>query len=199
MQELMEYYDRRATDYEETIRRACGTEEVFGGAREEGVALHRTLAGLPAGSVLDVACGTGLFTRPLRGPVVALDQSRAMLQQARGALPRVQIVQASALVLPFATRTFDRVVTSYFYGHLQGDIRAAFVEEALRVARELVVVDSALNDQVAPEEWQNRALSSGARYRSYKRHFTPASLIAELGGGVLFSGRWFLAVRHIAQ
>jgi len=75
--------------------------------------------------------------------------------------------------------------------------RVAFVAEARRVASELVVVDTAASDAAAPDGWQERVLRNGSRYTIYKRHFTPAQLLAELGGDreVLFAGRFFVAVR----
>jgi hypothetical protein len=64
------------------------------------------------------------------------------------------------------------------------------------VAPELVVVDSALRDGVAAEEWQERVLNDGSRHRVYKRYFTGPGLAAELGGGaVVHEGRWFVAVQ----
>jgi hypothetical protein len=64
------------------------------------------------------------------------------------------------------------------------------------VARELVVVDSALRDGVEPEERQQRELKDGTRWQVYKRYFTPEELLEELSGGeILFAGTWFVAVR----
>ena len=63
------------------------------------------------------------------------------------------------------------------------------------MAPELVVIDSALRDDVEAEEWQERVLADGSRHRVYKRFFTGAGLAAELGGGrVLHDGRWFVVV-----
>ncbi len=71
-----------------------------------------------------------------------------------------------------------------------------FLGEARRVAPELVVVDSALRDDVQPVEWQERILNDGSSWQVYKRFFTPDELATELGGGeTLFAGRWFVAVR----
>jgi hypothetical protein len=58
-----------------------------------------------------------------------------------------------------------------------------------------VVVDSALRDDVATEERQERVLNDGSRHTVYKRFLAPEELAAELGGGrVLHGGRWFVAV-----
>jgi demethylmenaquinone methyltransferase/2-methoxy-6-polyprenyl-1,4-benzoquinol methylase len=87
------------------------------------------------------------------------------------------------------------VFTSHFYGHLLPGERERFLDEARRVAPELVVVDSALREDVQPEEHQERVLNDGSRHTVYKRFFAPAELAAELGGGrVLHAGRWFVAV-----
>jgi ubiquinone/menaquinone biosynthesis C-methylase UbiE len=74
----------------------------------ELAALGRVLKALPPGRVLDVACGTGLFARYLRGSVVALDRSERMLKIARTRIPAAQLVRAGVPALPFGDATFDR-------------------------------------------------------------------------------------------
>ena len=193
--EREEYYDRRAAEYDETITADLDAETAAAFAGELA-ALGSVLAALPPGRVLDVACGTALFTQHLRGQVVALDQSAGMLRVARARIPTARLVQAAVPALPFASMTFDRLVTCHFYGHLVEVERVAFVTEARRVTCELVVVDTAVADAAVPDGWQERVLRNGSRYTIYKRHFTPAQLLAELGGDgqVLFAGRFFVAV-----
>ena len=157
--------------------------------------LERTLRALPPARTLDVACGTGFLTRHVRGAIVGVDQSERMLEIARERVPDGEFVSADALELPFADGSFDRVLTGHFYGHLDETERERFLAEARRVASELVVVDSALRDEVEPEERQERILNDGSSWTVYKRYFTGAGLAAELGGGdVLHEGRWFVAV-----
>ena len=94
------------------------------------------------------------------------------------------------------TGRFDRVFTSHFYGHLEDPERGRFLAEARRLAPELVVVDSALREDVEPVEQQERILNDGSRWEVFKRYFDAAELAVELGGGeTLFAGRWFVAVR----
>jgi ubiquinone/menaquinone biosynthesis C-methylase UbiE len=119
-----------------------------------------------------------------------------MLGLARAKVPEGRFVQGDALELPFADESFERVLTSFFYGHLEKDDRDAFLREARRVARELVVVDSALHEEAEPVEWQERVLNDGSRWQVYKRFFDAQALTDELGGGrTLFAGRWFVAVQ----
>jgi len=113
-----------------------------------------------------------------------------MLAVARGKIPAAQLVRAAVPPLPFGDATFDRLVTSHFYGHLVAAEGMAFLAEARRVAPELVVVDSAAYLGVRPDGWRERVLRDGSRYTIYKRHFTAEQLLAELGGdgAVLFAG-----------
>jgi ubiquinone/menaquinone biosynthesis C-methylase UbiE len=188
------YYDRRARDYDDWW---LGTGEFADRERpdwsEEVRELLHVVESLPPARVLDVACGTGFLTRHLRGEVVGLDQSETMVAVASERLPHGRVVQGEAVPLPFEDGEFERVFTSHFYGHLLPEEREAFLAEARRVGRELVVVDAALRDDVEPEGWPERRLPDGSRYRVYKRFFTGAGLAGELGGGrVLHEGRWFV-------
>jgi ubiquinone/menaquinone biosynthesis C-methylase UbiE len=191
------YYERRAAEYDDWW---LGTGRFAGRRRpawrEETEALTGTLEALPPARTLDVACGTGFLTRHLRGEITGLDQSASMLELARARVPEGRFVQGDALELPFGDDSFERLLTSFFYGHLEEDDRLVFLREAHRVADELVVIDSALHDEVEPVEWQERILNDGSRWQVYKRYFEPAPLAEELGGGrTLFAGRWFVVVQ----
>jgi ubiquinone/menaquinone biosynthesis C-methylase UbiE len=191
------YYDRRAREYDDWV---FGTGLFADRHRPEWhterTLLEEAVARLPQARTLDVACGTGWLTRHLRGEIVGLDASDSMLAIARERVPEGEFIVGDALALPFAEGSFDRALTGHFYGHLEEDDRERFLVEARRVAHELVVVDSALREDVEAEEWQERVLNDGSRWQVYKRYFTAEGLAAELGGGeTLFAGRWFVAVR----
>ncbi len=191
------YYDRRASEYDEWYR-GIGqyAERDRPGWHDEVDALAGALAALPSARTLDVACGTGFLTRHLPGEVVGLDQSESMLDEARRQAPNAEFVQGDALDLPFEDGSFGRVFTGHFYGHLEGADRERFLTEARRLAPELVIVDSALREDVEPVERQERILNDGSRWEVYKRYFEPDALAEELGGGeTLHAGRWFVAVR----
>lgn len=189
------YYDRRAPEYDDWWN---GTGLYAGrerpGWREETGGIVALVESLPPGRTLDVACGTGFLTRHLRGAVVAVDQSPAMTGIAAARLPAVgQVVRADALSLPFRRDSFTQVMTAHFYGHLPPDERVRFLGEARRVARRLVVIDAALRPGIEPEQWQERVLNDGSRHRVFKRYLTAEQLSGEIGGRVLFAGRWFVA------
>jgi len=191
------YYDARAREYDEWYE---GLGRFDGLDRpkwdDEVRELEGVVASLPPVRTLDVACGTGFLTRHLRGEIVGLDQSASMLAIAQERVPAGEFVQGDALELPFEDRSFDRVFTGHFYGHLEPGVREAFLLEARRGAPELVVVDSAVRADRDAEERQERVLNDGSRWEVYKRYFTGAGLARELGGGeVMHEGRWFVVVR----
>jgi len=194
---VKEYYDRRAQEYDDWyLGHGLFAERDRPGWQEEVDALTRVVSELPPRRTLDVACGTGFLTKHLTGDVVALDQSPRMLDETARQAPHATVVQGDALELPFPDHTFDRVFTAHFYGHLEEETRKRFLQEAGRVARELVVVDSARAASEVDDDVQTRVLNDGSSWSVYKRWFTGAGLAAELGGGeVLHDGRWFVAVR----
>jgi ubiquinone/menaquinone biosynthesis C-methylase UbiE len=191
------YYERRSAEYDDWwLGTGLFAERDRPGWEEERAALIGTIEALPPATTLDVACGTGFLTQHLRGAVTGLDQSESMLELARTKAPSGTFLRGDALDLPFADGSFDRLFTSFFYGHLEEADRAAFLGEARRVAAELIVVDSALHEAVEPVELQDRVLNDGSRWQVYKRFFDPEKLAGELGGGrTLFAGRWFVAVQ----
>ena len=188
------YYDRRAPEYDDWWRGSgLFADRDRPAWNEEVEALCSAIASLEPARTLDVACGTGFLTRHLRGDVVGLDQSESMLEVARRQAPGATFVRGDAVSLPFDDGAFERVFTGHFYGHLEPEQGERFVAEARRLAPELVVVDSALREDVEPEEQQERVLNDGSRHQVYKRYLTGPQLASEIGGRVLLDGTWFVA------
>ena len=191
------YYERRAPEYDDWwLGTGLHASRHRPGWDESVAELAATLAALPPAKTLDVACGTGFLTQHLPGTITGLDQSASMLELSSARVPDASFVRGDAIPLPFPDGAFERVFTSFFYGHLEEDDRLAFLGEARRVAEELVVVDSALNDDHEPVEWQERVLKDGSTWQVYKRFFTAGELAQELGRGrPLYESRWFVAAQ----
>ena len=190
------YYNQRAPEYDEWYT----GEGLF--ALQDRPRWHEDVdqvvelvGGLPPGRTLDVACGTGYLTRHLRGTVVGIDQSPAMVAIARSRLPGRRVVLRDGLGLAIAGHSFDRVFTGHFYGHLPPAERQVFLAEVRRLAGELVVVDAARRPGTEPEQWQERVLNDGSCHQVYKRYFHADQLATELGGTPLFAGAWFVMAR----
>ena len=196
--QMRAHFDQRAAEYDDWwLGTGSFAERERPGWSAEVEQLIGVVRALPPARVLDVACGTGFLTQHLRGELVALDQSARMVEIAAARIPHARVLQGDVAPLPFGDGEFDRVFTSHFFHHLSPDQRAAFIAEARRVGRELVVVEDVRRADAAAEESQERDLSDGSRHRMHRHSFTTAELVSELGGGqVLHEGRWFVVVAN---
>lgn len=87
----------------------------------EQPAIERLLDGIPPGSALDAACGTGRYTRCLlsRGhKVSAVDASAKMLEKARTAIPDADFRVGQLEALPYQSASFDLVMCGLALTHL---------------------------------------------------------------------------------
>ena len=194
---MKEYYDTRAPEYDDWYLGRGG----FAGRERPGweselAELFATIEALPAGRTLDVACGTGFLTCHLRGAVVALDAERAHARRDRAASTARDARPGRRPLAPVPERSFDRVFTGHFYGHLDPDERARFLAEAGRVAEELVVVDASRMHSEVDEEVQTRVLDDGSEWEVFKRWFTGAGSGRRARRGRRAArGPWFVVVR----
>lgn len=187
------YYEARAPEYDQTTYELARRTPA---AALELNQLQAFVAGLPAARVLDAGCGTGWLTRLLRGHVVALDASAAMLRRARSRLDAGLYVLAAVPPLPFLERSFDRLFASNLYSHLPDEhLRSAFLRQALRVVDELVVIEEACGPDGPRESWQRRPLTDGTHYDVYKRYLDGPELAEELGGRIVLETPSWIAVR----
>jgi SAM-dependent methyltransferase len=187
---MKQYYDRRASEYEEN--------EAFREEPSEDLpGLLHAISILPLARVLDVACGTGFLTQHLGSEVTGLDQSEAMLEIARRRVPWAEFVRGDAFRMPFADHSFDRVFASFFYGLLPLEDRGCFLEEARRVGEELILVEPTpeWTPSGRAQGWEQRGLSDGSRYEIYRRYFTADRFAEELDGRILFAGRWLVMAK----
>jgi SAM-dependent methyltransferase len=109
--------------------------------------------------VLDVAAGTGHVARrlaPSVRAVVALDATRAMLEQGRAqAPPNVLFVPGDAAALPFLDASFDVVVTRFAIHHFEDPaVQLAEMRRVLKPGGRLAVADLIAHPEAA--ETQNR-------------------------------------------
>ncbi|MEU6711639.1 class I SAM-dependent methyltransferase [Nonomuraea sp. NPDC046802] len=117
-------YDLEAARYDETR----------GGLPRAGAAARAVCELVPAGgTLLDIACGTGLVSRELAGRglrVLGVDTSQGM---ARIAADRVDVVLGDGRALPVRDGAFDAVTVIWLL-HLLDDARPV-IAEAARVLR----------------------------------------------------------------
>ena len=135
---MQQYYDRRADEYDEWYLRA-GPFETAEDQRlwdDELAGVRAFLEAVQGNRVLEVACGTGYWTRYLATGrrLVGLDFSPEMLVRAR-ARADADLCRGDAYRLPFATGSFDAVVFAFWISHVPLGRLDAFLDEVHRVVR----------------------------------------------------------------
>ena len=204
LQDQIDYYRARAGEYDEwwfrTGRYDRGPEFKARWRAEVATveaALDTWLEAQRPQMLLELACGTGLFTRRLapRVPhVTAIDASPEVLaiNRNRVAAANVDYVEAELFSWRPAAR-YDAVFFSFWLSHVPEDRFAVFwnnVASALTPGGAAYLIDSAFDptstakDHVLPEQDAGivtRRLNDGREFRIVKLFWEPQVLAARLG------------------
>jgi 2-polyprenyl-3-methyl-5-hydroxy-6-metoxy-1,4-benzoquinol methylase len=183
----VEYYRRRASEYDVT---AYGDVA----AARERIARQVTRMH-PSGRVLEIACGTGLWTEPLAGmadTVVAIDAAPEAVAIARDRVPSGHVTFEVADVFSWTTdERFDVIFFSAWLSHvpmsrfeefwrllrrfLAEDGRVLFVDEHVDVRDKEAYLSGA-------DEIVERRLQDGRTFRVVKNFVDPQALQGRLAG-----------------
>jgi len=202
--EQQDYYRARAGEYENWwFRRgrydhgAEANERWFDDVRRAHEALDEFA---PAGKVLELACGTGLWTQrlaPHASSLTALDASEEVLAIARAKLAdeRIEFLQADIFAWEPSDR-YDVCFFGFWLSHVPEELAAPFwakVRRALAPGGRVFLVDSAVNERgsardhrgpATGERLETRRLDDGREFRIVKHWFEGPALqrsLEELG------------------
>ena len=219
--EQIAYYRARAPEYDRWWERTA-QYELDPALHEEWESEKRELAALVddwldpfgGGRVLELACGTGIWTSALArrfGEIVAVDAAPETIAIARAKLPpddNVRFVEADVFAWE-PDGEFDVVFFSFWISHVPPDRFAAFwslVERALAPGGRAIFIDNKPRDGVWPPVAPRADsfvevrsdLSSGDIHRIVKRYFEAdelRQLVAGLGwrADVTSTKRFFVA------
>ena len=142
------YWSRFTEDYEERQSHVVGNEVLLLGHEE-------LLKEADLGNVLELGCGTGLYTETLQkvaDNVVATDLSDEMIdfaQGKRGHLEKVEFRKADALSLEFGGEVFDTVFMANLI-HIVGNAEGV-IQESNRVLKNggLLIINSFAIDDMS--------------------------------------------------
>jgi 2-polyprenyl-3-methyl-5-hydroxy-6-metoxy-1,4-benzoquinol methylase len=214
--EQLEYYRARAGEYDEWFLREGRYDRGldhrqawFGEVELVETALRNEL---PRGEILELACGTGLWTRHLadwHSRVVAIDGSPEVIaiNRQRVHSNRVEYVVADVFRWEPAA-LFDAVFFGFWLSHVPSDQFETFwtnVRASLKDGGRVFFVDSLLEQSSTAHDHEaldrsgfaTRRLNDGREFRIVKIFYEPADLerrLAGLGwsGWVRSSGNFFL-------
>jgi ubiquinone/menaquinone biosynthesis C-methylase UbiE len=182
LDEQMTYYRKRAPEYDETTGQTEEIQRAFARARE----LLQQYA--PCEQVLELACGTGTWTRallPLGHELTAIDASPEMLSLARQKVGNafVQFQQADLFQWQ-PTQQYDLVFFANWLSHVPPPRLEAFlgtVARAVRPGGSLVMVDQyaplqedreiIVRDEEEGAIYANRSLRGGQTFTIVKVYY----------------------------
>ena len=156
-------------------------------------------------AVLDVGCGTGSLTRliadrmpPGKGRTLGIDAAEKMIEVARrkAGSRRVTFEAALAEELPCASGSFDRVVSTFFFHHLDENLKKRAVDEIHRVLRpggRAVILDVDVPYNLFG------SLCAHAGYVLFRQPEIMENIQGKLRSvfaASRFAGRWSLVSRH---
>jgi SAM-dependent methyltransferase len=199
--EQLAYYRARAREYDTWwLRQGRFDRGPEANARwfAEASELERALDRFdPRGDVLELACGTGLWTRRLveyAARLTAVDAAPEVLEinRARVGDPSVTYVEADLFRWTPEPGAFDACVFTFWLSHVPDDRFAAFWERvgtALKPDGRVFFIDSARTerstaaDHRLPDQGEatmTRRLEDGREFQIIKRFYEPSQLTADL-------------------
>jgi demethylmenaquinone methyltransferase/2-methoxy-6-polyprenyl-1,4-benzoquinol methylase len=183
LQEQIAFYRARAPEYDQS-----------NATRDQLEAVRRTLRAMgPFENLLELACGTGLWTRELVNlgrAVTAIDASPEMLElnRRRVADARVSYVQADLFAWQ-PERDYDFVFAAFWLSHVPPDLMDTFLDKIRRAVRPggtVFIADQCDDIRDEPEREREgireiRKTSDGRIFGIVKVYYHPVLLAHRLG------------------
>lgn len=200
LQEQLDYYRARSAEYDQWWWRQGrydrGPENTAQWRAETEEVRQALIAFQPAGRVLDLACGTGLWSAvllPFAKQLTVLDGSAEMLALHEARLPGKGVERILADVFSWQPdQVFDTIFFGFWLSHVPPDCFEAFwqiIDRALAPGGRVFFVDSrheptsvARDHQLPPPDRSTltRKLNDGREFRIYKVFHEPEVLTDKL-------------------
>lgn len=211
MDNLSEYYSKRAKEYEKIYHRDDPVRQNEQKRIEEvinEVFRHR--------EVLEIACGTGywtVFLSQVAKSITAIDNNDEALTIARSKQYKnpINFQKADAYQLPFGNVSFDGGMANFWFSHIPKEKIREFLDEFHRVLKNDAIVfmaDNIYNEGIGGKLVQKegndntykiRTLDNGNEYEVLKNYYTE-SQIRNIFGKYdiqdIFYGKCFWFVRY---
>lgn len=200
LQEQIAYYRARAGEYDEWFLRKGrydhGPELNQQWFDEAGQVANALAAFAPTGRVLELACGTGLWTQHLAryaASVTAVDSSPEVIEINRQRVGKETVAYLQADLFSWQpARHYDVVFFSFWLSHVPPERFASFwemVRSALAPGGRVFFIDSLYSERSTANNHQlegetattlSRKLNDGREFRIVKVFYQPETLAAKL-------------------
>lgn len=196
LKEQLDYYRARAQEYDESVQqtgRFAAPEPVNPDVDREWAQAVTALHTLkPVDSVLELACGTGLWTQELvkiGKSVTAVDGAPEMLDTNRAKLPDAGVEYKVVNLFEWKPDAqYDLVFFAFWLSHVPPERLEAFLDSltnAVKVGGRVFIVDEpAGGNQLSGENeagvYQSRTLHDGREFQIVKVYYEPSKIQAAL-------------------
>jgi len=222
-QELFEYYNERAPEYEEFYWGRFGAKIPNPSLYENDTnAISRLLPAYVSGKCIDLACGTGFWLPVYEkgcSQITLIDQSEEVLTECLKKIQKLEIESKTDIICsdlfshPFKENEYDSAVVGFLVSHLsEAELKTLFdiLKTVLTHNSKFVIIDSTWNKEMVRMGRRKaglieRTLSDGRRFNIFKRYFEKKDLysMAEKNGIHLEIVYWgnvfFLAVASFSR
>lgn len=173
-------------ELESSMHDVALSNRLFGGTQTVLGHVARLLKDVPPHTpirVLDIATGSADIPnallawgrrRELDLAVIGVDNQEAMLHMAQASAPKVFLVQADALALPFPPRSFDLALCALAFHHLGFDASVKLLAAMDALTTRGFVVSDLKRDK--PTLWGVEAAMAAVKAHPFTRHDAPASV-----------------------
>lgn len=131
-----------AKSYDKSVEKNIGKLKIYEKYQEVLNTVHTiAITGIDKTSkILDIGVGTGNLSKKFLEAgyisIIGLDQSRDMLNVAKDKLPNLKLRLGEFLKIPFDNNSFDVIVSTYAFHHLNEEEKSVAIKEMLRVLKD---------------------------------------------------------------
>ena len=186
---MFQYYDERASEYDEIYLYGKGTTSISDSKAyiEETDILKTVVNDICFGSLLDIPSGTAFWLPAYADKcdsIMLVDQSKEMLAISRnraeqyGIGDRCEIAHGDIFDIDLPHNKCDTILTGFFISHLTEQEESVFiprVKDSLNSRGKILILDSAWSQKRAAtrkkEGKQVRRLNDGSQFNIYKKYF----------------------------
>jgi DNA-binding transcriptional MerR regulator/predicted SAM-dependent methyltransferase len=153
-------FDVWAKNYDKDVKRDAGSLKIYKNYESilDTVFKKATHNIDKEAEVLEIGVGTGNLANRFLSEgfhITGLDQSREMLNVAKDKFPRLKLRLGEFLKIPFENNTFDILVSTYAFHHLNDEEKGVAIKEMLRTLKDggkIIIGDLMFQNEKQKEE-----------------------------------------------